>query len=165
MNVVLGLLIIFEVILSVLLIGIILLQKSREQGLGLAFGAQVGETLFGSRAGNVLTQGTIILGTLFVLNTMIIGKLYAGRAGSIVERSAVAEPVDRAEAPVSLPPASLQAAQETATTGGVSTETVSSPAAQVGEEPVPAAGGGESPPAAAAPESSTPIAPLSSPGS
>ncbi len=87
MGILIGLLIVMEVLVSILLIGIILLQKSREQGLGLAFGANVGESLFGSRAGNVLTKGTIILGSIFAANTLLIGVLYAGRGGSLVEQN------------------------------------------------------------------------------
>lgn len=80
------LLIIFEVLVSLLLIGLILLQKSREQGLGMAFGANVGESLFGSRAGNVLTKGTVILGSIFALNTLVLGLLYAGAAQPSAEK-------------------------------------------------------------------------------
>ena len=86
MGFLIGLLIVFEVLVSILLIGIILLQKSREQGLGMAFGANVGEALFGSRAGNVLTKGTIILGSLFAINTLLIGLLYARQEQSVIER-------------------------------------------------------------------------------
>jgi preprotein translocase subunit SecG len=86
MGILIGFLIVLEVVICFLLIGIVLLQKSREQGLGMAFGASVGESLFGSRAGNVLTKGTIVLGSLFVANTLLMGVLYAGRAGSLVER-------------------------------------------------------------------------------
>ena len=50
MGVLIGILFSIEAIISVLLIGIILLQKSKDEGLGLAFGAGVGETDFGGRA-------------------------------------------------------------------------------------------------------------------
>ena len=40
-----------------LLIGLILIQRSKNEGMGgLAMGAGMGEALFGSRAGNVLTR-------------------------------------------------------------------------------------------------------------
>ncbi len=73
-----GFLIIIEVLVSVLLIGVILLQKAKDEGLGLAFGAGVGETLFGSRAGNVLTKITIGLAIVFLVNTMLIGLIVSG---------------------------------------------------------------------------------------
>lgn len=74
------LLVTFESIISILLIAIILLQRARSEGLGgMAFGAGMGETLFGSRASNVLVKGTVILAVLFVLNTIGLAVLYSGR--------------------------------------------------------------------------------------
>ncbi len=67
-----------EVIISVLLVGIILIQKAKGGGLGLAFGGGGGnDSLFGSRAGNVLTKGTVILAILFMLNTVGLAILSA----------------------------------------------------------------------------------------
>jgi len=83
MGVLIGILFSIEAIISVLLIGIILLQKSKDEGLGLAFGAGVGETLFGSRAGNVLTKITIGLASTFLMLTLWIGYLLAGAARSV----------------------------------------------------------------------------------
>ena len=45
------LLIILEAACSLSLIGLILLQKSKNEGLGLAFGSGGGDSLFGARAG------------------------------------------------------------------------------------------------------------------
>lgn len=71
------LLITVEVICSVLLIGVILLQKSRSEGLGLAFGSGMGETLFGSRAGNVLTKITITLTVVFLVTSALLAMIFA----------------------------------------------------------------------------------------
>lgn len=81
------LLMLVEIISGVLLVGVILLQKSKDEGLGLAFGAGVGETLFGSRAGNVLTKITIGLGIVFMANTLLIGYVMSGGSstGSITD--------------------------------------------------------------------------------
>jgi preprotein translocase subunit SecG len=78
MPIIKGFLIVIEVLSSVLLIGVILLQKAKDEGLGLAFGAGVGETLFGSRAGNVLSKITIGLAIVFLVNTMLIGLIISG---------------------------------------------------------------------------------------
>lgn len=72
-----AILIAVEVITSVLLIGIILIQKAKGGGLGLAFGGGGADSLFGSRAGNVLTKGTIILAIAFMVNTVLLGILHA----------------------------------------------------------------------------------------
>lgn len=82
MGIIKGFLIVIEVITSVLLIGVILLQKAKDEGLGLAFGAGVGETLFGSRAGNVLSKITIGLAIVFLVNTVLIGLTVSGGRSS-----------------------------------------------------------------------------------
>ena len=97
-----ALLVLVEIISGVLLVGVILLQKSKDEGLGLAFGAGVGETLFGSRAGNVLTKITIGLGIVFMANTLLIGYVMSGSAsgGSITD-----DLPDRTAVPVQQAPA------------------------------------------------------------
>lgn len=72
------LLIVVETLVSLLLIGVVLLQRARNEGLGLAFGSGMGETLFGSRAGNVLTRITVWLSVIFVANTLVLAVLYSG---------------------------------------------------------------------------------------
>lgn len=99
------LLIVVEVVTSLLLIGVILLQKTKSEGLGLAFGSGMGETLFGSRAGNVLTKITVTLALVFLANTAILGLLFtnAHETSIIDQRTAplpVAAPAAPAEAPV-----------------------------------------------------------------
>ncbi len=100
------LLMLVEIISGVLLVGVILLQKSKDEGLGLAFGAGVGETLFGSRAGNVLTKITIGLGIVFMANTLLIGYILSGgsSSGSVTDSlPAQAAPVQRPAGGMALP--------------------------------------------------------------
>ncbi len=66
-----------EAICSVLLITIILMQKAKGGGLGVAFGAGVSENLFGSRTGNVLTKGTVIIAIIFMVNTVALAIIFA----------------------------------------------------------------------------------------
>ncbi len=104
-----GFLIFIEIVSALLLIGIILLQKTKDEGLGLAFGAGVGETLFGSRAGNVLTKITVTLAGVFLLNTLAIGYIAAGRVGtgSVVDRIPVQKAVPAQAAPVGTAPVGI----------------------------------------------------------
>lgn len=76
------LLIVTESLVSVFLVILILLQRARNEGLGMAFGANMGESLFGSRAGNVLTRMTVWCCSIFVVNTIILAMLYAGGGGT-----------------------------------------------------------------------------------
>jgi preprotein translocase subunit SecG len=87
-------LIVVEVLCCLLLIGVILLQQSKSQGMGLAFGGGMGETLFGSRAGNVLTKITVTLALIFLANTTLLGIMYTtGSEKSLVESAPAPAPL------------------------------------------------------------------------
>ena len=53
------------IFVSLLLIGVILLQRNKGAGAGVSFG--MGEAVFGADMGNVLTRTTIVLGVIFLL--------------------------------------------------------------------------------------------------
>ena len=80
-HVIITLLGIVEAICGVLLVAIILLQKSRSHGAaaGLAFGAGMGESLFGAQATNVLQKITVVLATVFLVNTTLLAFLGSRR--------------------------------------------------------------------------------------
>ena len=105
------LLIVVEIVTCLLLIGVILLQKTKSEGLGLAFGSGMGETLFGSRAGNVLTKITVILGLVFLANTAFLGMLFTNaHETSIMDQRATAAPMMAPAAPQSQAPVANPAA-------------------------------------------------------
>ncbi len=83
--------IVVEVLCCLLLIGFILLQKSKSEGLGLAFGAGAGESLFGARAGNVLSKATVFLGILFMANTLLLGVLFAQKDKMLMDGASTPE--------------------------------------------------------------------------
>ncbi|MFA5688875.1 MAG: preprotein translocase subunit SecG [Kiritimatiellales bacterium] len=94
------LLIILEAACSLALIGLILLQKSKDGGLGMAFGAGGNDTLFGARTGNVLTKATIVIGIIFLINTLVLGLMFSGSANkSLMDGAAVPAPVMPAAVP------------------------------------------------------------------
>jgi preprotein translocase subunit SecG len=100
------LLIILEAACSLALIGLILLQKSKDGGLGMAFGAGGNDSLFGARAGNVLTRATVVIGIVFLVNTLILGLLFAGSASeSLVDKelSSQPAPMEQSAAPQAAP--------------------------------------------------------------
>lgn len=84
-----ALLIVVEVLSCLLLIGLILLQRSKSEGLGLAFGAGAGEALFGARAGNVLSKATVILGVVFMACTLALGVLFAQKDKMLIDTLAL----------------------------------------------------------------------------
>ena len=97
-----ALFIVVEVLCCLLLIGLILLQKSKSEGLGMAFGAGAGESLFGARAGNVLSRATVMLGIVFLANTLLLGVLFAQKDKTLMEQAPVqaAQPAAMAPQPV-----------------------------------------------------------------
>lgn len=106
MAVIRTLLIVLEAACSLALIGLILLQKSKTDGLGAAFGGGGNDSLLGARAGNVLTKATVWIGLLFLANTLILGMLFAGSADQSL--------MDRAEVPAAAPIAAPATAPATA---------------------------------------------------
>ena len=97
MTVIRTLLIILEAACCLALIGLVLLQKSKSDGLGSAFGGGGNDSLFGARAGNVLTKATIIIGCIFLANTLVLGMLFSGSAGA--PKSAMADKLLKTPSP------------------------------------------------------------------
>ena len=114
-----ALFIVVEVLSCLLLIGLILLQKSKSEGLGLAFGAGAGESLFGARAGNVLSKATVVIGIIFMANTLFLGVLFAQKDKTLMEQAPApavqptamqVQPMDSMD--LVIPPAEEEAAAE-----------------------------------------------------
>lgn len=98
MSILIGFLYVIEVVVCLLLAGIILLQKPKEGGLGGVIGGGMAEAAFGADAGNVLIKGTIILGTVFLLNTLALARFTSTGNEKSVMNGAEA-PVPQQEAP------------------------------------------------------------------
>lgn len=99
-------LILVEVVCCFLLVGIILIQRSKNEGMGGAsFGGGMGEQLFGSRTGNVLTRATIILACIFMATTTLLALTYSrsGQTKSILEKKAASAPVSTPVTPTAAP--------------------------------------------------------------
>lgn len=68
---------IIVVILALLIIGVVVAQKSKTQGMGAGFGGGA-EDLFGSRSRGMdalLSKLTIILSVAFTIFTLVLGRL------------------------------------------------------------------------------------------
>ena len=75
MSILIGFLYVIEV-LSCLLLGlVVMLQKPKEGGLGGAIAGGMGESVFGADASNVLIKVTIWLGSIFLVNTLLLARL------------------------------------------------------------------------------------------
>lgn len=102
MEVVKVLLYIVEIVVCLLLGLVVMIQKPKEGGLGGAFGGGALEASLGADAGNVLIKATAILGTIFLLNTIVLARL-TSTASSVVEESAPAPQAEAAPAPAAAP--------------------------------------------------------------
>jgi preprotein translocase subunit SecG len=143
------LLIAVTVISSVLLLILILLQKTKADGLGLAFGSGMGEALFGSRAGNILSKLTIAFACVFLTSTLLLSILFAGGRGRSLmsqQMGVMADAMSRSapqQGPTSAPQASPPGSSEPV--GGAPTL----PGANLGDQ-------GNPPPSPAPAETPTP---------
>jgi len=105
MGVLYSFLILVEMVVCALLIVVIFMQKSKGGMGGSAFGGGVGEAIFGSRMGNVLTKATVVLGVIFLANTLVLTVLTSrrGLVGSVME-GVVPRPVAPPQQPMAQPP-------------------------------------------------------------
>ncbi|MBM4163165.1 MAG: preprotein translocase subunit SecG [Lentisphaerae bacterium] len=100
MNILYYVLCVVEVLVCLLLIGVILLQRSKDGGAaGLSMGGGMGEAIFGAQMGNVLTRVTVILGFIFLTNTLVLAVLSARKDSRSLMDGAVRQPPPAATLP------------------------------------------------------------------
>ena len=71
-----------NILVCILLTLLVLMQKPRSEGLGAAFGGGFTDSLFGAQTSDVLTKGTIWLGSIFMVLTLGLALLYSHRQTS-----------------------------------------------------------------------------------
>ena len=75
------LLTISEIVVCLLLTGLVLIQRSKGEGISSAIGGGMGEAIFGANVGNVVTRTTVVLGIVFLLNTICLTLLMTKTRG------------------------------------------------------------------------------------
>ena len=78
-----------NVVVSLLIILVVLMQRPKSEGLGAAFGGGMTENLFGAQTSNVLANFTRWLGGIFFLLTLILSILYAKQAQQLTQLSPI----------------------------------------------------------------------------
>jgi len=127
MNILYYVLCVVEVLVCLLLIGVILLQRGKDGGSpGLSMGGGMGEAIFGAQMGNVLTRVTVILGFIFLTNTLVLAILSARQDGRSLMEGAV-RPATPAAASL---PGDLSGAPSSATTPASTPATAPTPPAE-----------------------------------
>ncbi len=107
MSILIGFLYVVEVLVCLLLALVVMLQKPKEGGLG-GLAGQMGEAVFGADAGNVLIKATIWLGTIFLVNTLLLARLTSTiHSKSVMAGEKPAAPIQRQmpQLPTDIPPA------------------------------------------------------------
>lgn len=99
MEIVKILLYVVEIAVCLLLGLVVMIQKPKEGGLGGAFGAGALEGTLGADAGNILVKATAILGTILIVNTIVLARISSTPA-SVTETVAVEETTAGAAVPV-----------------------------------------------------------------
>jgi preprotein translocase subunit SecG len=76
-------LIVVHVLVSIILVAVVLLQVGRGRGMLGFLGGGTAETIFGSRAGDVLTKTTSVAAIVFMLTSLTLAYLSLQKTGSI----------------------------------------------------------------------------------
>ena len=145
-----NLLLVIFVIVCLLMTLVILMQRPKQEGLGAAFGGGVTDQVFGARTTNVLQKGTVYLGSLFFILSLLLAILIGQKNKTI----STLTPADTAakvapavlETPKSLSdelPADVQAPAETPAPADIPADASEAPA--VLEAPVETAPAPETP--------------------
>jgi preprotein translocase subunit SecG len=101
-----NLLLVIHVIVCLLLALVVLMQRPKQEGLGAAFGSGLTDQAFGARTTDVLQKGTVYLGTLFFVITLVLAILIGKRQNTIPSMvDADADKTEQAatDAPAALP--------------------------------------------------------------
>jgi preprotein translocase subunit SecG len=103
------LLLVVFVIVCLLMMLLILMQRPKQEGLGAAFGAGVTDQVFGARTTNVLQRGTVYLGSLFFLLSLVLAVLigHKNKKTSLLTPPSPAAKVEVAQPTEPAPPKSL----------------------------------------------------------
>jgi len=99
MSIVINILIAFHVLVCVLMVGVVLMQRPKNEGLGAAFGGGMTENIFGAQTTHVLQKFTVWLGIVFFCITLTLAILYARRTAgeTAIQRELLSQPVPAAE--------------------------------------------------------------------
>lgn len=97
--------VVIEIILSIIIVGVVLLQKSSNLGLGVYSGSN--ESLFGAKGpAGFLAKLTMFLGLLFLANTIFLGYQFNAQQEKSVfdsQKEATSKPTTPLNAPLNTP--------------------------------------------------------------
>jgi preprotein translocase subunit SecG len=94
MSILINVLIAIHVLVCFLMVGVVLMQRPKNEGLGAAFGGGMTENIFGAQTTHVLQRFTVWLGIFFFAITLLLAMLYARRAAgeTTIQRELLSQP-------------------------------------------------------------------------
>jgi preprotein translocase subunit SecG len=96
---------VIDVLLAVLIVTcplmclVIMMQRSKQEGLGAAFGGGITESVWGAQTSNVLVKATVILAASFFICSIGLARLYAYRTHVLEKPSSLQEQLLKPVAP------------------------------------------------------------------
>ena len=93
------------VVVCALLCLVVLMQRSKQEGLGAAFGGGFTESVWGAQTSQVLVKATVWLAGFFFVLSIGLARLYAHRAGLEKEVSPVQQELMHPSGPATTPTA------------------------------------------------------------
>ena len=148
MSILITVLIALHVLVCMLMVGVVLMQRPKNEGLGAAFGGGMTENMFGAQTTHVLQKFTVWLGVIFFSLTLLLAIIYAkqGTGETAIQRELLSQPTPvatsaAAPAAPAAPSSAVQVTPEITTSEAASAEPVTSPA--IGTTPAAATPAGE----------------------
>jgi preprotein translocase subunit SecG len=100
-NVAIDILLFFFVVDCIFMCLVVLMQRSKQEGLGAAFGGGFTESVWGAQTSQVLVKTTVWLAAIFFILSISLARLYAHREALTQKGSAVQQELLKPVAPVS----------------------------------------------------------------
>jgi preprotein translocase subunit SecG len=139
MSILISILIAFHVLVCLLMVGVVLMQRPKNEGLGAAFGGGMTENIFGAQTTHVLQKFTVWLGIVFFALTLLLAILYAKRGAgeTTIQKELLSQPVPAASAAPEAAPATTPTTAPAATVAveAVAEEATEVPATPASPEP------------------------------
>src|ERR1700735_2003230 len=89
----------FFIIICVLMCFVVLMQRSKQEGLGAAFGGGFTDSVWGAQTSQVLVKATVWLAALFFILSISLARLYSHRASLEKEVSPIQQQLLQPVAP------------------------------------------------------------------
>ncbi len=107
MDILIGFLTVVHLLVAALMVVLVLMQKSKDQGVGAAFGGGMTDTMFGAGTTSALVRMTIWCACIFLAGSLILSVLHAkrnsSRSGSLLEKVIEGQPAAPASSVPALP--------------------------------------------------------------